>query len=52
MPCVPKQARTKTVEWGLGGRGAGMAEGDQCLPVAEALMNGNVPLCGDRRQDA
>ena len=29
-----------------------MAEGDQRFPVAEALMNGDVPLCGNRRQDA
>ena len=29
-----------------------MTESDQCLAVAEALMNGDVPLRGDRGEDA
>jgi len=29
-----------------------MAKGHERFPVAEALMNGDMPLRGNRRQDA
>ena len=46
------QARPKKVEWGLSGRGAGVAESHQRFPVAEAFMSGDVPLGGNRRENA
>ena len=36
----------------LGGRGAGMAEGYQDFAVSGALLDGNVPFGGNRRQNA
>lgn len=36
----------------LGGRGAGMAEGHQCFPIAGAFLDGDVPFGGNRGQNA